>query len=168
MGYRNVLVEIANECDNRKYEQPLIQAPQIHELIEQARSIRVGGRGLAVGASFNGGRVPAANVVRAADFLLMHGNGVKDPMRIGQMVQEARRLDGYRAIPILFNEDDHFDFDKPVNNMMAALADYASWGYFDPGESNYRDGYQCPPVRWGINTERKKAFFDLVRQVTGS
>ena len=38
-GYRNVLVEIANECDNRKYEQPLIQAPRVHELIELAKSI---------------------------------------------------------------------------------------------------------------------------------
>jgi hypothetical protein len=36
-----------------------------------------------------------------------------------------------------FNEDDHFDFDKPVNNMLAAIGWYASWGYFDPGESNY-------------------------------
>ncbi len=41
-GYRNVLVEIANECDNRKYEQPLIQAPRVHELIELAKSITRG------------------------------------------------------------------------------------------------------------------------------
>jgi len=71
-------------------------------------------------------------------------------------------------MPILFNEDDHFDFDKPDNNMVAAISKYASWGYFDPGESNYVDGYQCPPVNWGINTERKRAFFNLVKQVTGS
>ena len=62
-------------------------------------------------------------------------------------------------MPILINEDDHFDFDKPINNMVAAIGEYCSWGYFDPGESNYRDGYQCPPANWGINTERKKAFF---------
>jgi hypothetical protein len=71
-------------------------------------------------------------------------------------------------MPILFNEDDHFDFDKPVNNMMQAISEYASWGYFDPGKSDYVDGYQCPPVNWGINTERKKAFFGLLKEVTGA
>ncbi len=69
-------------------------------------------------------------------------------------------------MPILFNEDDHFDFDRP-DNMMAAVSEYASWGYFDPGASDYSDGYQCPPVHWGLNTERKKGFFNLLREVTG-
>ncbi len=44
-------------------------------------------------------------------------------------------------MPILFNEDDHFDFDKDENNFAAAVSEYASWGYFDPGASDYRDGY---------------------------
>ena len=48
-------------------------------------------------------------------------------------------------MPILFNEDDHFDFEKPRNNLTAAIGERASWGYFDPGLSNYRDGYQSPP-----------------------
>jgi hypothetical protein len=38
--YRNVLVEIANESDNRKYEQPLIKAPRVHELVELANRSR--------------------------------------------------------------------------------------------------------------------------------
>ena len=46
---------------------------------------------------------------------------------------------------ILFNEDDHFDFDQPRNNFVAALSQYASWGYFDPGEHTYCDGYQSVP-----------------------
>jgi hypothetical protein len=50
--------------------------------------------------------------------------------------------------------------------MRAAIRTYASWGYFDPGESNYRDGYQCPPVAWGINTDRKRAFFALAQTMT--
>jgi hypothetical protein len=98
----------------------------------------------------------------------MHGNGVKDPGRIAQMVDQARAVAGYRPMPILFNEDDHFDFDKPQNNMLAAISRYASWGYFDPGSSDYSDGYQCPPVNWGINTGRKKAFFSLVKEITGA
>jgi len=83
-------------------------------------------------------------------------------------VAQARRVEGYRPMPILFNEDDHFDFDRPANNMIAAVGAYASWGYFDPGQSDYIDGYQCPPVNWGINTARKKAFFSLLQAVTGS
>ena len=70
-------------------------------------------------------------------------------------------------MPILFNEDDHFDFEKPMNNLLAAVAEYASWGFFDPGQSNYQDGYQSPPVNWGINTERKRAFFGKVQEITG-
>ena len=71
--------------------------------------------------------------MRTSDFLLMHGNGVRDPNRIAEMVQQARQVPGYRTMPILFNEDDHFDFDKPLNNFVAAISEYASWGYFDPG-----------------------------------
>jgi hypothetical protein len=71
-------------------------------------------------------------------------------------------------MPILFNEDDHFDFDQPQNNFVAALSRYASWGYFDPGENNYRDGYQSVPVNWGLSTPRKQAFFELAREIAGS
>jgi hypothetical protein len=112
--------------------------------------------------------VPLPNVVKTSDFLLIHGNGVTRPERIAEMVKLTREVPGYRTMPILFNEDDHFDFDKPSNNMLAALREYASWGYFDPGKSDYKDGYQCPPVNWGINTERKKAFFAMVKEMTGA
>jgi len=70
-------------------------------------------------------------------------------------------------MPILFNEDDHFDFDQPTNNLVAAIGEYCSWGYFDPGKSDYNDGYQSPPVRWDVNTPRKKDFFDMVKKITG-
>ena len=163
-GYRNILIEIANECDNRGFDRDIIKAPQIHELIELAKSIRPSGRRYLIGASFNGNRIPSSNVVQASDFLLLHGNGVTDPNRISDMVEQTRKVEGYHRMPILFNEDDHFDFDKPINNMMKAVGAYASWGYFDP----YSDGYQTVPAKWGINTERKRAFFNLVKEVTGS
>jgi hypothetical protein len=169
-GYRNILVEIANECDNRRYEQPLIQAPRIHELIELARSISHDGHRFPVSASFNGGSIPHPNVVGVADFLLVHGNGVKQPERIGLMVQNTRKVSGYRTMPILFNEDDHFDFDKPQNNFVAAVSEYASWGYFDfrlEGEG-FDEGYQSVPVNWGISSARKRGFFGLVKEMTGS
>ena len=138
----------------------------MHELIERAKACTRGGRGFAVGTSYGGGSTPRQNVVQAADFLLLHGNGVSDPNRIAEMVRQSRAVPGYRPMPILFNEDDHFDFDQPQNNMIAAISEYASWGYFDPGCNDYNDGYQSPPVQWGINTERKKAFFAALRTVT--
>ena len=169
-GYRNVLVEIANESDNRKYEQPLIQAPRVHELVELGQSIAVGGRRLPVSVSFNGGTIPPPSVVGIADFLLLHGNGVHDPDRIAGMVKETRAVGGYRGVPILFNEDDHFDFDKPRNNFVAAAEQYASWGYFDyrmKGEG-FEEGYQSVPVNWGISSPRKRGFFALLGEITGA
>ena len=105
--------------------------------------------------------------MRSADFLLIHGNGISDSARIADMVRKTRLVPGYTPKPILFNEDDHFNFERPINNFTSAISEYASWGYFDPGQSNYRDGYQCPPANWGINTDRKRAFFNLVREITG-
>jgi len=169
-GYRHVLVEIANECDNRRYEQPLIRAPRVHELIELAQSMTDNGRRLPVSVSFNGGTIPTTNVVAVADFLLLHGNGVSDPDRIAKMVDETRQVRGYKKVPILFNEDDHFDFDKPRNNFIAAVSQYASWGYFDfrmAGEG-FDEGYQSVPVNWGISSARKRGFFSLVAEITGS
>jgi hypothetical protein len=168
--YRNVLIEIANECDNRAYDQPLIRAPRVHELIELAKSITRDGYRYPVSVSFNGGSIPTPNVVAAADFLLMHGNGVGDPNRLGAMVTGARKAQGYRVMPILFNEDDHFDFDKPRNNCIAAVREYASWGYFDyrmNGE-DFDEGYQSVPVNWGISSSRKRGFFTLIQDMTGS
>lgn len=155
--YRNVLLEIANECNNRSYEQPLLKPDRIVELFDEARKIA----SFPISASFNGNTLPTDNVVAASSFILLHGNGVKEPARIAEMVDQVRAGKSYRGQPILFNEDDHFDFDKPMNNMIAAISKYCSWGYFDP------EGYQSPPVNWGIDTDRKKAFFHLLGEVTG-
>ena len=170
-GYRHVLIEVNNEC-NVQYDHAILRPDRVHELIDRVkrrtspRSSGVPFRLLA-STSYGGGTVPKENVVRAADFLLMHGNGVNRPERIAEMVRECRRVPGYRPMPILFNEDDHFDFDQPRNNFLAAVGEYASWGYFDPGKSNYIDGYQCPPTNWQINTPRKQQFFSLVKEITG-
>jgi hypothetical protein len=166
-GYRNVLLEVANET-GKSFHHPVLQAERIHELIELAKGIRKDGARLLTGTSYGGNKIPLPNVVKSSDFLLIHGNGVTKPERIAEMVKQTRQVEGYRTMPVLFNEDDHFNFDQPSNNMVAALGEYASWGYFDPGKSDYADGYQCPPVNWGINSDRKKAFFHLLKEVTGA
>lgn len=164
-GYANVLIEVANEAGDG-YDQPLLQTGRIHEMIERVKARRRGERRLLAGTSYGGGGIPSAEVVRASDFLLLHGNGVSRPARIAEMVRVTRAIPGYRPMPILFNEDDHFEFDKPQNNFVAALSEHASWGFFDPGENNYQDGYQAVPVRWDLNTDRKKAFFKTLREIT--
>jgi hypothetical protein len=167
-GYRNVIVDLVNECDNRSYQQEALKAPNVHKLIEMVKGIRVRDRRLLVSTSFNGGRIPTGNVVAASDFVLMHGNGVKDPNRIAEMCATVRKSPAWRPMPVLFNEDDHFDFDQPVNNMRKAIESYAGWGYFDPGRNDYADGYQSMPVNWRINNDRKKAFFQFLKEVTGA
>ena len=114
--------------------------------------------------------VPPDGIVQACDFVLIHGNGVGDPGRIRSMVDQCRALPGYRDQPIVFNEDDHFGFDDADNNMLAAVSRYASWGYFDyrmAGEG-HDEGYQSVPVNWGISSRRKRGFFRLLADLTGS
>jgi hypothetical protein len=85
------------------------------------------------------------------------------------MVRQTREVAGYRPMPILFNEDDHFDFDEPRNNFIAAVSEFASWGYFDfrmKGEG-FDEGYQSVPVNWEISSARKREFFTLLKEMTG-
>lgn len=174
--HRNVVVEINNECNVQRYEHEILQPHRVHELIEHAKTITKDGRRMLVGTSYGGGRVPDDSVCGASDFLLMHGNGVTDPNRIAEMVDQARALPSYRSKPVLFIEDDHFNFEQPSNNFLSALSRYASWGYFDPGEGaggraasgDYVEGYQNVPINWDINTQRKQEFFDLLQKVVGA
>jgi hypothetical protein len=166
--YGHVLIEINNEC-NVRYNHAILQPDRVHELIERAKARRRNGRRFLVSTSYGGNTLPLPNVVQSADFLLLHGNGVEEPARIAEMVRKTREVEGYRPLPILFNEDDHFDFEEPSNNLLAAISEYASWGYFDyrfTGEG-FDQGYQSVPVNWGISSERKQGFFAQVREITG-
>lgn len=169
-GWRNVLVEVNNETNVKSYDHEILKPDRVHELIEHVKYMSHQGRRLLVGTSYGGNAIPTESVVRESHFLLLHGNGVKDPARIGEMVQLTRKIPGYKPVPILFNEDDHFDFDKPANNFTAAISEHASWGFFDfrmKGEG-FDEGYQSPPVNWGISSARKRAFFTLLAEITGA
>jgi hypothetical protein len=174
-GYTNLLIEISNECDVARYKHAIIKPARAHELIRLVQERSKGkvknpaGR-LLVSTSYGGGAIPTENVADVADFLLVHGNGVSDPNRIRQMVDRCRALKNYRNQPILFNEDDHFDFDKPDNNFLAAVGKYASWGYFDFRMKNegFDEGYQSVPVNWRPDSSaRKQGFFKLLEEMTG-
>ncbi len=168
--YTNVLVEVDNECNVKAYDHPVLKPDRVHELIERVKKRSAEKKQpLLAGTSYGGGAIPKPNVVKASDFLLLHGNGVKEPKRITEMVRQTRKVEGYRPMPILFNEDDHFNFDQPENNFAAAVHEYASWGYFDfrmQGEG-FNEGYQSVPVNWQTSSERKKGFFKLLSEITG-
>jgi hypothetical protein len=168
-GDRHVLIEVNNET-NIRYDHPVLQPARVHELIRRVRTrSRDAGNPLLAGTSYGGGRVPDDAVIRESDFVLLHGNGVRDPARINAMVAETRAKPAWRPMPIVFNEDDHFDFDQPRNNFTAAVRAGASWGYFDyrfKGEG-LAEGYQSIPVDWGLSSERKRGFFRLLQTITG-
>jgi hypothetical protein len=169
-GYRNVLIEIANETDVKSYDHAILRPDRIHELIEMVSKKVKSGIRLLVGTSYGGCSVPGSNVVKASDFLLIHGNGATNPAQIQKMIDDTRKVDGYRVMPVIINEDDHFDFDREINNFTTSIKNYVSWGYFDfrfPGKTNYQEGFQSVPVDWGIHSDRKKAFFKLVKEITG-
>ena len=167
--YRNILIEINNEC-NVRYDHEILKPERVHELIELVKNKESKGFRFYAGTSYGGGTIPLPNVVKSSDFILLHGNGVSDPDQITVMVESTRRVEGYTPKPILFNEDDHFDFDKEKNNFTSAVKSYASWGYFDyrMRDEAFEEGYQSVPVDWGINSERKKEFFRLLKEISGS
>ena len=175
--YTNVLLEIANECDNGGYVRDAIKASRVHELIELAQQ-RAAERGcpLPVSVSYNGGSIPRPNVVGVADYILLHGNGVRDPKRMAEMVRTVRAMAEYSPKPIVNNEDDrpwrdeHQGWGDEGNNFVACVENYASWGYFDfrqAGE-DFDEGFQSVPVNWRIRSDRKRGFFDLLTRITGA
>ncbi len=216
-GWRNVLVEVNNEC-NVRYDHAILKPERVHELIERVKHLTHNGRRLLVSTSYGGNTVPKENVVRASDFLLLHGNGVSKgriltlpperrspnrqvlnatqkradseigapqcqrgrgqcqdapvskPERIAELVRLTRAVPGYTPKPILFNEDDHFDFDQPMNNFTAAVGERAGWGFFDfrMKDEGFDEGYQSVPVNWGISSARKRGFFRLLAEITGA
>lgn len=162
-GYRNVMIDMANECDMPEYTTDIVKAPRVHELLELARLVATAidpSYRLLVSSSVRGTAVPNNNIIEASDFILIHGNS-SNPIWLNQQAQMLRNRSAYRGQPIVNNEDDHFDFDKDVNHFVLSVKQRISWGYFDP------EGFQNPPVRWDLNTGRKRAFFAKLKEITG-
>ncbi len=161
--YENIIVEINNECDVPAYEHEILKPGRVHELIRHAKNLTTEGRRLLVSTSFSGGKLPTEEVLEEADLILVHGNH-QMPDSIKQLVKKIRRTGVYRnqPKPIVFNEDG-----TDTRNLDAAFEVYTSWGYYDQGKNNYKDGFQSPPVNWEINTKAKQKFFSRVAEITG-
>jgi len=169
-NYKNILIEIDNECNISNYDHEILKPQRVHELIDMVKAKSKNGFRFYTGTSYGGGFIPLPNVVKSSDFILIHGNGVSNPDTIAAMVIKTRKVEGYTIKPILFNEDDHFNFDNEKNNFTSAVKNYASWGYFDyrMKDELFQDGYQSVPVDWGTNSKRKNQFFNLLKEITGT
>ena len=174
-GYTNVLIEVGNEADIPRWSLEIIKPARSHELvarIQQRSKGKVGTKAgrLLVSTSFATHDPLPGKLLETADYVLYHGNALATPEAVRARIREIRATPGYHGQPLLSNEDDHFDFDKPQNNMLASLEGYSGWGYFDYRQirDRFEDGYQSLPVDWGINSARKKGFFGLLARITGA
>jgi hypothetical protein len=161
--YRHVLIEVANEQKSIRSQDGHVKALELMERIrERSAEAYEDGFTLLCATSLGGGGMHDDEHLRAMDFVLVHGNG-QSPERHVEMIREIRANEAWseQPKPIVFNEA-HTD----VSCLWACAENHASWGYYDQGTNNYRDGYQTPPVRWAINTDTKRRFFGLVRHIT--
>ena len=120
-GWKNVVLEIANEFGHRGFDHGLLKMPEGQvELIQLAKQAAPG---LLVSTSGLGnGRLPDA-VARAADFLLIHFNGTPVeaiPDRIAALKAHGK--------PIVCNEDAKIG-EEAANAAAACVANGASWGF---------------------------------------
>lgn len=179
-GYENILVDVANEA-NPWWKRDAFDPANVHRFIEIVQVTTRHGRRLLAAVSTGGGmELPAPRWLAAEDFSLPHGNGLT-PDELREKLRRLKDTPEYRTRPrpLLVNEDSIF-----VSNLEAALAEGASWGYYDQGYgSGYRDrmdwtghgreaayaelsGFQTVPVNWGINTPHKRAFFAALKAIT--
>ncbi|WP_293013873.1 hypothetical protein [Mongoliibacter sp.] len=177
-GYSNVIIEINNECSVGAYDHDILKCDRVPELIMLAKEQEKYGRSLYVSTSLAGGHVPTDKIVEASDFILIHGNGVDDPNRIAEISEEIRRKNVYSPKPLVNNEDDipwrnpNQGWEDQGNNFAASVRSYTGWGFFDfrlPEENElYNQGYQSIPVNWQLSSDRKRDFFKLLAEITGS
>ena len=161
--YRHVLIEIANERDEIRTRSGGVSAKELIPSIRQRSGDKYpDGFRLLCSTSGGGGWLPSDDLIELMDFILVHGNG-QSPADHVRMIRDLRSRDVFKAEPkpIVFNEAS-----VDIRCLRVCAENHASWGYFDQGTNNYRDGYQTPPVRWDINTDEKGAFFDLVKVIT--
>lgn len=179
-GFRNILVDVANEAAEW-WRNPPFQPASIHRLIEIVQATTHQGRRLLAGSSSGGGQeVPYGRWQEIEDFHMPHGNGLQ-PDELRAKLRRFKETETFRKNPkpILINEDSVF-----VENLEAAIDEYASWGFYHQGYGSvYKDrmdwtlkprerkyeelsGFQTVPVNWTINDRWKKEFFERLKEIT--
>lgn len=179
-GFRNILIDIANESAGW-WKYPVLEPENMHRLLDIAKSTTCQGRRLLVSSSTGGlDQIAPGPWLDAEDFSLPHGNGC-NPDTLREKLRRWRHTPEYRKRPrpLLINEDSVF-----LDNLDAAVGEYASWGFYcqgygsgyaerirwdsQPREADYANlsGFQTVPINWAINDPHKKAFFQRLREIT--
>ena len=185
-GHKNVLIELANETDIN-FGMPaftLEGAPKMLEHFKNRYPEFLISTSYVVGHLLQEGKELPAEFIKASDFIMPHGNGLR-PDKLGPALDALKNSPAFQQAPkpVIINEDS-----TGVPNLDCSFERYVSWGYYDQGfndeqrqhdcwidlpwpprETNLADlsGFQTPAVNWTVNTARKKAFFNRVAEITG-
>ncbi len=122
-GWKNVVLEIANEYGHPGFDHPLLRTPagQV-ELIHLAKRTAPG---LLVSTSGCGDGVVAPAVARAADFILVHFN--QTPI---SRVPEKIAVDARYGKPVVCNEDEKIG-PEGVRVLELCVKHHVSWGLME-------------------------------------
>jgi len=169
-GYRNVLIEIANEVMQGHYHHEILKPGRVVELI---RSVRERSQGdLLVSISEAALLSPKQwtheqidVVFEASDFILLHGGDGIDHGQVGDRTEVAKKIDFIQSRhwfeekprPIVFNESDgELAFE-------AAVKRAASFGLHS---GKYLQTVW--PQKWGVWDNETMWFFRRVKELTGA
>jgi len=141
-GYKNVLVEVANEHSIEPFaKHPLIYSPE--GMVCLIGIAREESGGLPVGCSGGGGYVNG-EVCRASDYILVHGNGCTRQQLYNLFLRAKEYSPGK---PVVCNEDS-----QSIGQLEVAFRTHSSWGYYNNMSK------QEPPANWRI-TKGEDQFF---------
>eukprot|EP01084_Bolivina_argentea_P251107 421011_1 len=167
-GYNNILIDVSNECNGMTNNiQPLSPSGSLVDTIKMIQDMS--NRQLFVGTSFNANGIPTEQIVNQSDIVFIHTSGDNTTI-MQQHINIIRNYESFKQNPkpILVTEDSNGDFNSSSSHIAVAVNNHVSFGYFGacPGNeaSDYKDGYQCPPIAWNINTNSKAAFFERIEQ----
>ena len=110
------------------------------------------------GNSYKGsGHVPSDKIIQNSQVIFLHGNSMTTESAYSKQLNSVKKSKYYVGQPIVYNEAGTKLFlDWSIKNGVG-------WGYYDQGKNNYKDGFQSPPVNWGINTSTKQNFFNKIK-----
>ena len=173
-GYRNVLIEIANEVMEGHYHHEILKPGRVVELIlrARARAEERHGRTLLVSTSEAGllssrqwTHDQIDRVFGVCDFVLLHGGDGIDHGQVGDRTEVARKIDFVRSRswyvqrprPLVFNES------EGELALESAVKRGASFGLHS---SPY---FQTMwPPKWGVWENETLWFFRRARELTGA
>lgn len=141
-GYKNVIIEIANENNINTFKPlPIVQNP--HGMVSLINFAKECCGGIPVGCSGGGGYVNE-EICRASDVAIIHGNGESR----GKFYNHILRTKGYSGNkPVIINEDS-----QAIGQLQVCEELQTSWGYYNNMTK------QEPPTYWEITKGEEEYF----------